>query len=113
MILEDDAVFSEKPQPQSGMIYLGGYESDTGIYGSHAIMYGSSADATSFLEYAKTRKNTIDSIGNSFRKSHAFVQKYHTGFIVTQRKSYSDIEGATVARTPDGKLRRAAVTAVP
>jgi hypothetical protein len=104
MILEDDAVFSEKPQPQNGMTYLGGYESDAGIYGFHAIMYGSSADATSFLEYAKARKNTIDSIGNAFRKSHAWVQKYRTGFIVTQRLSYSDIEAEVVLRTANGKV---------
>lgn len=115
IIVEDDAVFTEVPEYQKGMTYLGGYESVSGIHGFHAMMYSSRGMALIFLQYAKAHKNTIDSIGNNFRKIYDDVKIYYKGFIATQRKSYSDIEGATVERTPDGKIKLVAaeVTAVP
>lgn len=106
IIVEDDAFFTEVPEYQKGMIYLGGYESNSGIHGFHAMMYSSRVLAIIFLQYAQAHKNTIDSIGNTFRKIYDDVKIYYKGFIATQRKSYSDIEGATVERTADGKIKR-------
>jgi hypothetical protein len=105
IILEDDTIFTELPEFQRGMTYLGGYESSSGIHGFHAMMYSSRTMAIIFLDYARAHKNTIDSIGNMFRKIYDDVKIYHKGFIAIQRPSYSDIEGGTVERTHDGKIR--------
>ena len=105
IILEDDAVLSEKPEPEEGMVYLGGFENALGIYGLHAVMYSDKYTALSFLAYAKKYKNTIDSIANKFRKQNdSICKKYHKGFIATQRRSFSDITETTVRRSPAGTI---------
>lgn len=112
IILEDDAVLSEKPEPEDGMVYLGGFESAVGIYGLHAVMYSDKYTALSFLAYAKKYKNTIDSIANRFRKQNdSICKKYHKGFIATQRKSFSDIESAIVTRSASGSIKKSSQVA--
>lgn len=107
VILEDDADLSETPVAEKGMIYLGGFESAVGIYGLHAVMYSDRSYAEDFLKYAKAHSNTIDSIANLYRKKHTDdVKKYSKGFIATQRRSFSDIEHATIIRTHDGKIKK-------
>lgn len=105
MILEDDCVLSEVPSPEPGMVYLGGFESAKGIYGTHAIMYNTRQDAIGFHAFLKAHKNTVDSVANMYRKANLEkVKKYSKGFIATQLRDYSDIEGGVVERTVDGKL---------
>ena len=105
MILEDDCVLSEAPVAEPGMVYLGGFESAKGIYGTHAIMYNTKADAEGFYNYVKSHKNTADSVANMYRKANpAMIKKYSKGFIATQKQNYSDIETCVVGRTADGKL---------
>jgi hypothetical protein len=106
MIVEDDCVLSEVPVPEPGMVYLGGFESAKGIYGTHAIMYNTRADAEGFLCFFKSRKNNPDSLLNMYRKANLDkVKKYSKGYIATQGRDYSDIETCVVERTADGKLR--------
>lgn len=107
LILEDDAVLNEKPEPEPGMVYLGGFESPKGIYGLHAVMYETVQDAADFLLYLITHKNTADSIANQYRKENPdLVRKYSKGFIATQAVSFSDIEGAIISRSAAGSVRR-------
>ena len=106
MILEDDCVLSEVPSPEPGMVYLGGYESAKGIYGTHAVMYHTRQDAIGFHAFLKAHKNTVDSTANMYRKANPDkVKKYSKGFIAKQLRDHSDIEGCVVERTADGKLK--------
>jgi hypothetical protein len=100
MILEDDAVLSEVPVPEPGMIYLGGFEIEYreprkpgGIFGLHAVMYHTAQDASGFLAFLTGHKNTADSVANQYRKKNIDkVRKYSKGWIAHQRTNYSDIE---------------------
>jgi len=107
MILEDDCVLSEVPVPEPGMVYLGGFESAKGIYGLHAVMYNTLEDAQGFIQFLSSRNNTCDSVANQYRKANPEkVKKYSKGFIATQLKDYSDIEGCVVERTAAGVLHK-------
>jgi hypothetical protein len=103
IILEDDAVLIQVPEPEAGMVYLGGWESDAGIYGLHAVMYSSVSDALGFHNYLRGHKNTSDSIANRWRKL-GNAKIYSKGFIAYQIEDYSDIEGGIVRRTPGGRI---------
>jgi hypothetical protein len=108
IILEDDCVLSEVPEPEPGMVYLGGYESSKGLFGFHAIMYNTIEDALKFFEYAiHARKSAIDAVGNRYRIAYPDrVSKYSKGFIATQLKDFSDIEGCVVSRSPAGTVSK-------
>ena len=107
MILEDDCVLSEVPQPEPGMVYLGGYESSKGLYGFHAVMYNTWEDAANFSYYADDEQKAVDAIGNDYRKKHPDrVSKYSKGFIATQLTDFSDIEGCVVSRTQAGTVSK-------
>ena len=106
MILEDDCILSEVPQPEPGMVYLGGFESSKGLFGLHAVMYNTWDDAADFSYHADDQQKAIDAIANDYRMKHPDrVRKYSKGFIATQAKDFSDIEGAIVSRTPGGSVK--------
>ncbi|NBR25590.1 MAG: glycosyltransferase family 25 protein [Micrococcales bacterium] len=71
LVLEDDVVFDKPPTPcGSGMEWMGGFKSDRGIYGSHAYCYNTLEAAQSFLTFLKSRKSTVDSMANIYRKRY-------------------------------------------
>jgi len=105
MILEDDAVLSEVPEAEPGMVYLGGFESPKGMYGMHAISYSDKQAAYKFLQYYRPNNNTCDSIANRWWKLGR-SKKYSKGFIAFQLEDYSDIEGGVVRRTENGRIIR-------
>ena len=52
------------------------------------------------------QQKAIDAIANDYRMKHPDrVRKYSKGFIATQAKDFSDIEGAIVSRTPGGSVK--------
>jgi len=107
MILEDDCVLSEVPEPETGMVYLGGYESSKGLFGFHAVMYNTREQLLDFAMYARDRTSAIDAIGNRYRIDNPHrVSKYGKGFIATQLTGYSDIEGCVVSRSPAGTVSK-------
>ena len=103
IILEDDAVLIRVPEPEEGMVYLGGFETASGIYGLHAVMYSSASAVLGFHTYLRGHKNTADSIANKYRK-RGNATKYSKGFIAFQLEDYSDIEGGVVRRTANGRI---------
>ena len=107
MILEDDCVLSEVPEPEPGMVYLGGFESSKGLFGFHAVMYNTRQDLLDFGMYARDKKAAIDAIGNNYRIicPHR-VSKYGKGFIATQMVNYSDIEMCVVSRSAAGTVSK-------
>jgi len=107
IILEDDCVLDEAPKPEPGMVYLGGFESEKGIYGMHAVMYNTKADAEGFLRFLKAHKNTVDAVANMYRRANLDkVKKYSKGFICSQIEDRSDIEGKIVERSAAGKFMK-------
>jgi len=103
LILEDDCWFHEKPAIEPGMVYLGGFESEAGIYGMHAMSYSDADCAKKFLTFLKAHKNTNDSIANKWRKM-GNATKYSKGFIAVQTNDYSDIQQREVKRTASGAI---------